>query len=115
MARSGPRAQRASTALDIAILRESMKESLANIRWVDGKRHQITDPLTKRNGCADLLRGILQKGEFVIVEEDRALKLREGERDARVAIRGAFGRRLDPAAPTAELSGTATNPAETDI
>ena len=56
------------------------------------KRHQITDALTKRNGCADHLRGILQKGEFVVVEENRALQLREQERATRVTRRGPFGK-----------------------
>ena len=54
--------------------------------------HQITDALTKRNGCADLLRGILQKGEFVVVEENRALQLREQERATRATRRGPFGK-----------------------
>ena len=45
----GPSKDRRS-ALDIATLKESQSDT----RWVDGKRHQITDPLTKRNGCADL-------------------------------------------------------------
>ena len=88
---AGPSKDR-RTALDIAILRESMQDSQAFIRWVDGKRHQITDALTKRNGCADLLRGILQKGEFVVVEESRALQLREQERATRVTRRGPFGK-----------------------
>ena len=63
---------------------------------MDGKRHQITDPLTKKAGDADLLRAIMQKGEYVIVEEEKALRLREDERASRVARRGAYGR--EPAA-----------------
>ena len=56
------------TAMGIVIIRESMKTGLLEIRWVDGKRQQITDPLTKRAGNADLLRGVLMRGEYVLTE-----------------------------------------------
>ena len=76
------------TALDIAIIRETMINNEMEIRWIDGKRQQVTDPLTKRNGNADLLRGILERGRYVLVEEQRALDIKEEERRARHLLRG---------------------------
>ena len=76
------------TALDIAIIREAMQANLLDIRWVDGKRQQITDPLTKRAGNADLLRGVLMRGEYVLTEESRALDIKDQERKARHLLRG---------------------------
>ena len=76
------------TALDIAIIREAMHGQLLKIRWVDGKRQQITDPLTKRAGNADLLCGVLARGKYVLVEETQALDLKEQERKARHVLRG---------------------------
>ena len=76
------------TALDIATIRETMINNEMEIRWIDGKRQQITDPLTKKNGSADLLRGILEKGQYVLVEEQRALDIKEEERRARHVLRG---------------------------
>ena len=55
---------------------------------MDGKRHQVADPLTKKNGNADLLRAILKKEQFVIVEEAEALKIKEEERERRLGVRG---------------------------
>ena len=60
---AGPSKDR-RTALDIAIIREAMSSDRATIRWIDGKKLQITDPLTKRLGNADLLRQIIKRGEF---------------------------------------------------
>ena len=74
--------------MDIAIIREAMQNHLLEIRWVDGKRQQITDPLTKRAGNADLLRGVLARGEYVLVQEFRALDIKEQERKARHLLRG---------------------------
>ena len=76
------------TALDIAIIREAMQSHMLEIRWIDGKRQQITDPLTKRAGNADLLRGVMMRGEYVLIEEKRALDIKDQERQARHLLRG---------------------------
>ena len=47
----------------------------------------------------------------MIVEEDRALKIREEERRSRVTRRGAFGR---PKQPGGNPDGKLTDPGETD-
>ena len=76
------------TALDIAIIREAMQSHMLEIRWIDGKCQQITDPLTKRTGNADLLRGVMMRGEYVLIEEKRALDIKDQERQARHLLRG---------------------------
>jgi len=76
------------TALDVAIIREELQRNQATIRWIDGKKLQITDSLTKKNGNADLLRSIIKRGQYVITDEDLALKLKENERNERNRRRG---------------------------
>ena len=89
------------TAIDMAILKEELDESKAMVRWIDGKRHQVTDPLTKKNGNADLLRAILSRGEFVLTEESEVLKIKERERESRLLLRS-MGKRISSAPEPSE-------------
>ena len=79
---SGPR-QDLRCAVDVAVVRESLRLPATSLRWVDGAKQQITDALTKRLGNADLLRAILRTGVFAIVDHQAALDLKKEERDRR--------------------------------
>lgn len=69
------------------------------MRWVDGARQQITDCLTKKNGNADLLRAVLDLGQFAVVEAAEALELKKQARELRKqrsGTRARNGAAVDP-------------------
>ena len=63
-----------------------MKRPEIYLRWIEGSR-QLTDPLTKRQGEADLLRGALREGSYAIVDLEETLQMRKQERVRRVEKR----------------------------
>ena len=65
-----------------------MQSNLLENRWVDGKRQRSPTPITKRTGNTDLLRGVMMRGEYVLIEESRALYIKDQERKARHLLRG---------------------------
>ena len=65
------------TAIDVAILKDDFKTG-GQIRWVD-TRAMLTDPLTKQ-GAANYLRHVMQKGEWSVLEEGIALQRKLLER-----------------------------------
>ncbi|CAK0853799.1 unnamed protein product [Prorocentrum cordatum] len=79
------------TALDIAILRGNLKDREARIRW---------STLSRRNGCADLLRGVSQKKGSSWTSRKVERSVFEEERQSRVTRRGAFGRLTRPSETT---------------
>jgi len=72
-------------AVDVAVVRSSLRTKATGLRWVDGAKQQITDALKKKNGNADLLRAVLARGEFTILEASLALQFEKQERERRKA------------------------------
>ena len=69
------------SAIDLAVVRDELKRGKGCIRWID-TNVQLADSLTKMMS-PDLLRRVLQTGEYMIREELEALKLKEQERECK--------------------------------
>ena len=65
------------SAIDVAIVRSSMKRPQTSLRWVEGTQ-QLTDPLTKKAREGDLLRAALRFGD---------MRLSRGARPSRIGWR----------------------------
>ena len=70
------------TSLEIQVVRQNMNAISGKIRWIPHP-HVAMDALTKKGGNMEALYGLLDTGEFHIVEEAQALKGKRAERDQR--------------------------------
>ena len=68
------------SALEIAVIRDSMRSMQAQARWVP---HELncSDCLTKKKGNASALLQLLQKGTYKLVVTEDELKRRKEERE----------------------------------
>ena len=66
-------------AIDMLMLRKELRASNTTLRWVD-TRQMIVDIMTKLNVNPDFLLHVLKNGEYVLVEEGKALEWRRAEK-----------------------------------
>jgi len=83
---SSPTLDDRRTAIDIAILRDSIARMQATLRWIPTDR-MIADALTKESPEAfDLIRACIRSSAYQVSPEARILELRSQERDRRKAF-----------------------------
>ena len=59
------------SAIDLAIIRETLSRPRMFLRWIDGKA-QVADALTRLHGNGDLLRAVCQQAFTELVEAPRS-------------------------------------------
>ncbi|CAL1160076.1 unnamed protein product [Cladocopium goreaui] len=69
------------TSIDISLIKQEIAELNGNIRWIDG-RTMLADSLTKESK-ADLLRHVMNTGQWSILEEGSALQRKLLERTSK--------------------------------
>ena len=85
--KSAPTLDDRRTALDIVIIRESIRKMKASLRWLPTDR-MLADSLTKESAEAvDLLRACLREGLCQISDEDTVLRWRAKERERRSTLK----------------------------
>ena len=85
--KSAPTLDDKRTALDIVIIRESIRKMKASLRWLPTDR-MLADSLTKESAEAvDLLRACLREGLYQVSDEDTVLRWRAKERERRNTLK----------------------------
>ena len=69
-------------ALEGALLRETVRQPNASVRWIDGMQN-FADVLTKANASKDILKSFLRDGLLSFVQTDENKQLKEQKREER--------------------------------
>ena len=74
------------TAIEMQIIRQTLGELNASIRWIDHNR-MLVDVLTKMGGNSEPLHRVLSTGQWSIVAEAQEIELRKKQRTEGITIR----------------------------
>ena len=84
-------------AIDVAIVRAAMQRPEIFLRWIEG-HSQLTDPLTKKKGEANLLREALRIGRYGLTAASAVRERRSDERQQkkeRLAVASYYTREVE--------------------